>query len=59
MTYPEKDIVFAPLKLSPEVVDARREQREPGEDYRHRVLSVVWSQSDWSSPVIRDYELTH
>ena len=57
MTYPEKDIVFAPLKLSPEVVDARREQREPGEDYRHRVLDIVRSQSDWSSPSIRGYGL--
>lgn len=26
--YPEKDIVFAPMKLSPEVVEARREQLE-------------------------------
>ena len=52
--YPEKDIVFAPMKLSPEVVEARRKQLEPGEDYRHRV-QVVRSQSDWSSPAIRDY----
>ena len=55
----EKDIVFASIKLSPEVLKARRERQEPGEYYRHRVLDIVRSQSDWSSPAIRDYEITH